>query len=312
MGSEVVALCEYGNYLAIGTRQSDGIGQCQVYLWDRDSSLLETVSQNISWGDEDLRVLEEVEGELIGISVTSGTTADTNEQVFFRRYTAGAGGIKFLEIDTGHSPTTDVQVPRSIFQKYRGRLYFMMTAVLNGTARSGVWSIGRNPGTREWTLVLEKTPLNDTALNASHTLRGFINLREYTFQAFENPTGTFDMTKTNDQEAYTATSYLETTVNPNMSSADFFSKKKLVSITCHYEKLPSGASVTMKYKTDGASSYTTVQTDSTDDSVTMEAFVDTNGSAFTDGRNFEFRLESTGGAVITGFSYKYEVMETNY
>lgn len=310
VGSQVNAIAEYGNYLAIATTQSTGIGPAQVYLWNRDGSL-STVSENISWGDEDLRILEEIEGELIGISVTADTAADTFEKIIFRRYRAGAGGVRFLEINSGHSPTVGTQLPRSIFQKYRGRLYFMMTATINSTVRTGVWSIGRNPRTQEWTLVHERTSNNDTALNSSHNLRSFFNIRDLMFQAHQD-NGTYAMTKTNDQETYSATSYLETVVNPGMEASDYFAKKKLISVTCHYEALPTNGQVVVKYKTDEASSYTTVFTDSTDSSKFTEMVTDTNGTAFTDGREFEFRIESTGGAIITALSYKYELMETNY
>lgn len=308
VGSEIVTLCEYGNFLAIGVRQTIQVGKCTVYLWDRDSSLT-TLSESISWGDEDLRVLEEVEGELVGISMTGDTASDTFEKVIFRKYTSGVGAVKFLELNTGHSPSVSIQLVRSMQQKYRGRLFFMMTILINGSARTGVWSIGRNSRTQEWVLVHERTSDNDTGLNATHTLRGFFNVGDYLFQSHQD-NGTYEMTKTSDQEAYSATSYYETTINPGMPLEDVFRKKKLYSVTCHYEPQPANGQVVVKYRTDRAAAYTTIFTDTTNNSNSFE-MVDAGGTPFTDGREFEFRIESTGGTVITGLTYKYEDLETN-
>lgn len=309
VGSEIVALCEYGNYLAIGVRQAVQTGKCTVYLWDRDSSLT-TLSEAISWGDEDLRVLEEVEGELVGISMTGDIASDTTEKVIFRKYSSGAGAIKFLEINTGFSPSVGIQLVRSMQQKYRGRLFFMMTIFINGSARTGVWSIGRNSRTQEWVLVHERTSDNDTGLNTNHNLRGFFNVGDFLFQSHQD-NGTYEMTKTSDQANYLATAYYETTINPGMPLEDVFKKKKLYSITCHYEAQPANGQVVVKYKTDRATNYTTVFTDTTDSSTSFE-MTNAAGTAFTDGREFEFRIESYGGTVITGFTYKYDTLETNH
>lgn len=75
----------------------------------------------------------------------------------------------------------------------------------------------------------------------------------------------------------------------------------------------------MKYRVDSngnTSDWLTCFTSTTTGSVYAEAanttVLDTNGSPiqFTSGRNYEFRVESTGGAVITNFAYKYDTLET--
>jgi hypothetical protein len=313
VGVDVVCLAEYGNYLAIATRPTGRLGKCTVYLWDRDSSLA-TLTQSVSWGDESLEFIEEIEGELVGISTTGVLTADIEDKVVFRRYIAGVGAVKFLELDGGVSPTVGVQVPRAITQKYRGRLYFMMTITLHGAVRHGVWSIGRNPGTREWTLVHEKTSNNDTALNNTHTLYSFINVGDYLFQAHLD-NGTEKMTKTDDAVVYTGTSYFESTINPGMDAKDFFMKKRLKAISLHFERLPANGVASVKFRADSATAWasiTALLSENTDNAVFKEATrFDTSGnSVLTDGREFEFRIESTGGAVITGISYEYDILKS--
>lgn len=302
---KVTSIADYGNFIAVGCSQVNGLGRAQVYLWDRDSSLA-TLSESISWGDENLVVLEEIEGELVGVSL-SNSAADLTQKVIFRRYVTGVGAVKFLELTIG-SPTVTTVVSRRK-QKFGGRLYFMMNPTINGSVRGGVWSIGRSSRTREWTLVHERTSDNDTALANSQNLEGFVNVGNFLFQAHQD-NGTYEMTKTNDAVSYTATSYYETTINPGMPLEDMFRKKKLYSITCHYEAQPTAGQVVVKYRTDRNSSYTTVFTDTTNSGTSFE-MVNAAGTSFTDGREFEFRIESTGGTVITGLTYKYDTLETN-
>ena len=81
-------------------------------------------------------------------------------------------------------------------------------------------------------------------------------------------------------------------------------------IALHYVPLQSGASAVLKYRTDGGA-WTTVFTETTAGAVVTERTKDATGTAFTAGRNFEFRIESTGGAEILGLSYRYETLSTN-
>ena len=37
---------------------------------------------------------------------------------------------------------------------------------------------------------------------------------------------------------------------------------------------------------------------------------DVNGSSFKSGREYEFKITSTGGAEITGLDYKYDTLES--
>lgn len=305
-GMVIKSITEYGNYMAICATPLSGVGKSQVFLWDRDSSL-STLSENISWGDEDLKILEEIEGELIGISLAGNDTVHQRENIIFRRYVAGVGAIKFLEIGFESSSSTFLPIAK---QKVNGRLFFMMKGKVNGSQREGVWSIGRAYGTREWALVHERTLQGDTSV-ASSILKNFILIGDFLFQSFQAG-ATHTMTKTKANGLYGTTAIIETLINPGMEVVESPLKKKLISLAVVTQPLPTNGAVVLKVKVDGGSYVTAISrnSDNTGQEIIFETGVFADGTNFTDGREIEFRIESTNGAVPTGLVYKYKVLET--
>lgn len=177
----ITSLCEAGNNLAIACAPVSGVGNSVVYLWDRDSSLT-TLSESIDWGEGLIKVLEEVDGYLVGISLVGGVGGVTgilfNDRVIFR-YLSGNKAIKFSEFKGDYS--TQLPIAK---QKIGGRLYFMMSINLHGATREGVWSIGRNPS-GGFAIVHERTPNNDTALT-SGTLNNFFIVGDFMFISYQD------------------------------------------------------------------------------------------------------------------------------
>lgn len=293
----VSSICEYGNFLAIAAAPLSGVGKSRVYLWDRDTSLT-TLSENIDWGEGPLKIINEVEGALVGISLYGNNLTRLADRVVFKYYDSSRGAITFEELQGA----TSTQL-LSAKQKIDQRLLFMMSISLNGAVREGVWSVGRDASGR-FGVVHERTPNNDTALS-SGVLKGFIKVGDYLFQSFTD-SGTYTLMKTNDQASYTATSIIETTINPGMAADDRIQLKQLMSVGAMYEALPAAGQIVVKYKVDGGS-YTTVFTETTDGVVYTEPYTLTAaGSQFTRGKEYEFRVESTGGAEVTGLHYRFE------
>jgi len=84
----IPCLTNYGNYLAIpayvasyGINTSSSI----VYLWDRDTSNT-LASESINWGAGELKVLNNLNGTLIGISANISTVVDDSASVVIRGY----------------------------------------------------------------------------------------------------------------------------------------------------------------------------------------------------------------------------------
>lgn len=302
----ITSICEYGNYIAVATAPISGLGSSRVYIWDRDSSLT-TLTENIDWGDGIIKVIEEMDGFLIGISssaITGGSTPIQKNKITFKYYT-GAGAKSFFELED-EAIGTQSTILRQNKQKYRGRLHFMMSIYLNGSLREGVWSFGKN-GDR-FNLVHERTANNDTAIQAGG-IRGFLYVGDYLFISSINASSAYIVMKTDDGATYSATSIFETVINPEMKNEDKIKLKQLTSISIGYRTRSAvSGQVVVKYRVDNGS-YVTVCTCTTTGTNVLE-FKDAVGVPFTKGREYEFRLESTLGAEIINFEYDYSVIPT--
>lgn len=295
----ITSICEFGNYLAIGCAPISGLGKSVVYLWDRDSSLT-TLSEVIDFGEGILQILENLSGTLVGISLSAQDRF--NDRVIFRTYTAGDKAELFEEFVGG---TIDV-LPQAK-QIINNRLYFMMDITINGNFYAGTWSIGRIAPGQPLGVVQERTLNNDVAFVGNGALFNFIFVGDYLFQAYTDDSANYQVTKTDDQPNYLQTSIVETLINPEMPENDRYMQKQLQGVALTYDSFPTGGQVTLKVAVDGgawviAFTQTTVAQNTEAPSAL--------GIPFTDGRDYEFRIESKGGVEITALIYKYATLNT--
>lgn len=295
-----VSIAESGNYLLIGgNRNNRGV----VYVWDRDSTLVGAVN-SIDFGDNTLKWVNTSSGVPVVCCTRVDATTGFNEVVFFEVYTNTP--IEIMAFNAGSSGSATVYDET---QKYGEAIQFMMELTLEGELLVGIWSIQRQLN-GSYKLDFITPPRNDTAVTTGK-LKGFFRYPGYHFIAYlnENDANKYTVWRTSDQADYVGTTRLHTTINPGMPIEDLFKKKQLVSVTCHYEDLATAGQVVVKYRVDNGS-WTTIVTDSTDNSRFVE-MISTGSTEFTAGRAYEFRFESTGGAEIVGYTYKYEELETN-
>ena len=304
---KINSISEFGNYLAIGCAPLSSVfGNSIVYLWDRDSSLA-TLSESIDWGAGNLKVLQQIGNELIGISLAGNVLSRFNDRIIFRVYTA-SGAVEIAEFIFDSSSSTILPIAKQVIDN---RLWFMMDGKVNGSQREGVWSIGRTlDGT--FSIVHERTPDNDTALIQSKTLKNFILVGDFLFQAYFS-SGVYALSKTNDQNTYSATAIRETTINPGMIEGDRTKKKQLEAVSLSYEPFPSGGSAVLEYRVDSSDgTWTTVLTETTSNKITTERTKIDAGTEFTSGREYEFRITTTSKKiVVTELKYKYSILETS-
>lgn len=308
-GLVITSICEYGNYLAIAAADKAGIGNSRVYLWDRDSTLT-TLDESIDWGVGSLMILEEIDGELVGISQVGGKTSSMSglpnqtvskgDRVIFRRLVGGKAK-KFLQLK-GSSNETKLPISK---QKVDDRLYFMMLINYGGSARGGVWSIGRSELEKPLALVHERTVSNNTASAMADNLYGFIVVGDYLLQAYDDG-GVYAVSKTVVASTYSHNSIYESKKfdagNPGL-------KKKLVGVTLSYEYLPTAGDVILKYRVDENTAWTQIMQDTTNSSISHSAInIESSGANLpTDYKEIEFQILSQGGAEITSLSFKEEV-----
>lgn len=312
----ISSICEFGIYLAIACAPLSGVGNSRVFLWDRNtSSVLFTGS--VDWGDGNIRVLEEIEGYLVGISISGGNSLSTRffDNVIFKYYSnaPGAqspqGAVEFQRLTGTLANITGVYPAMFSFpiakQKVNNRIYFMLAIkLLNGltaesAVREGVWSITKKPGDG-FALVHERTPNDDTALTTGQ-LKGFFVVGDFMFISYVS-SGTYGLSKTDDQATFGATSIYEKRFNGGDSSL----VKDLVGISVMTEPLPSTGSVTLKYLTDQNTSYTTIFTNTTLNSLSYSV-EGLSGLLPKNYKELQLRIESTGGAEITAYSFEEEI-----
>lgn len=319
---QVYNLCSYGNYLAIPTTTTNpaSVSSSRVFFWSRDTT--QSWDYDIPWGGGDLKVLNNLNNVLIGISANSGNGASGAVQdrasISIKGY-SGNDVFPIFEIAANHLTSASfpsVTINPNVNFIKNNRLYFSVNIVPNdGISNNyyGLWSVGKN-NQGHYTVTMERIATNDnseTGVLAAAIAGDFVSMVHTA-----NGTLTYTINGQTSSSTYAATSVYESVVNPQMAGVDGALDKKLMAVSCHFVPLSSGAQVVMKVRVDSNNStdWKTVftKTTSSPDARTIvyeTPIISTMG--INDGRNFEFRIESTGGAQITGFAYKYNGKNSN-
>ncbi len=296
---KITSLTRYGNYLGIACAPiSTYAGKSVVFLWNYTST---EVQEAIDWGEGELKVLESIEGMLVGIT----------DRYLSNSIGAGRGSM-IVQVYSGGSP----QVIKEVFSQAlvgkimpiskavkNNRVFWsakLMTNVAGTEYNEGIWSFGRKNINYPYTLTLDYVDENaDTD--------GVISFGSAANYFFINHSGDGSIDKTNDSSVYTFTSVYESVV---FAFDDINSDKRLGSIKVSFRALASGEVLTVKYRVDGAASWTTIGTASTVGELSRTFLnIESSGDNFKSGREFEFRFESTGGLEITGFKLKAEILD---
>lgn len=297
----ISSLFEYGNYLGIACKPVNGFGRSKVFLWDRDTSQT-TVSEVIDWGVGSLECVELIDGVMAGISTVPGFMP----RLSFRTWTGGASASEpFLELITSSSSVTSQRIWKQVVNN---RLLFNYDITLDGEQCIGVWELGKNADGK-WALALGYLYRND-GLGTSDTINGFYLYQEYMFVSYNDGSNgnAVKLSKTDDQANYSITSVFQDIA---YATIDGSQTKKLVGVTGMYEPLPSGGVVDYLYRQNRTGSFTTIFTDSSANSLSHSATnVESVEANLGEHKLIESRLTSEGGAVLTGFSFKEEWVDS--
>lgn len=292
------SIAEYGNYLAIACSPASGVGNSIVYLWDRDASLT-TLSESVDWGTGDINVLGEIGGVLVGVSISANSVTRFDDRIIFR-YLSGNKAVRFFEL-----PSSGTINLLKRYQIVDNRIYFLLETTIDGEERAGMWSFGRSLNNSSFTLSHELTQENDTAIG-NGSLQGFIKVNDFTFISYTNNAGTWKTSKTDYGQTYTATSIYEKLFNTVSSNVT----KELRGLTITHAPLPAAGQVVVKYKLDEATSWTTLLTNTTDNSIRSSAInIESSGAEVEQYKEIKLRIESTGKAEITGIILNEETID---
>lgn len=297
---KITSICNYGNYLAIGCAPiSTFNGVSKVYLWNLTSP---DVQEAIDWGEGELRVLETIEGMLVGVTdrYLNNATGAGRGSMIVQVY---SGGVPQVVKEVFTQALVGKSMPLSKAVK-NNRLFFaakIMTNSAGTTYNEGIWSFGRKNVNYPFALSLD---IIDENID-SDGIQAFGTAANYFFITHSGD-GSID--KTNDSAVYTFTSAYESQVM-NFDEED--KDKTLQSLKVSFRRLASGESLTAKYRVNGATAWTTIGTYSTVDTLSKTFLaIESTGNAFASGNEYEFRLESTGGLEITGWRAKALINDT--
>ena len=294
---KITSLTAYGKYIAIGCAPiSTFNGVSKVFLWDGTST---EIQEAIDWGEGELRILETIEGYLVGVTdrYLNSTAGAGRGSMIVQMYSGGVPQI-IKEVFTQALTGKSIPIQKAV---KNNRLLFaakIMTNSAGTTYNEGIWSFGRKNANYPFALNLD---IIDENINTS----GIQSIGSAANFFFITHSGDGSIDKTNDAATYAFTSILETQI---LNFGDVDSDKTLLSLKASFRKQATGESLTAKYRVDGATAWTTIGTSDTDDSLSHTFLaIESSGDAFASGREYEFRLEGTGGLEITGWKARARI-----
>lgn len=295
---KITSICNYGNYLAIGCAPiSTYNGVSKVFLWNLTSS---DVQEVIDWGEGELRILENIEGMLIGVTdrYLNNATGAGKGSMIIQSY---SGGSPQVEKEVFTQALSGKTIPLSKATR-NNRLFWAAKIMTNSAGteyNEGLWSFGRKNALYPFALSLDIIDENiDT-----DGIQGFGTAANYFFITHSND-GTID--KTNDASTYAFTSEYTSQI---INFGDAGVEKQLLGISITTAPLPASSTVTVSYRIDDDTSYTTIGTMTTQGEVSRDIVnVESTGADFAAFKEIQFKIQSTGGAEITGFKIKAQYL----
>lgn len=284
---DIVSITDLGPFLVLICAPVDIGGKSVMFLWGRDTSIVE-MDEAVDLGEGAALVGENIQGRIVTISApatSAGTAVDFVPTIVFREYTGGSPRVVHeIRWEGSGTPTT---LLKNLKAKHRDDLYFTLKQYIENKTVNQVWRCGYNRE-GQFFVAPDRLANNDTALTG--TVDGFDIIGDVMWVAY-NADGS--LKRTDDGANYTATAIWE---SPTLRSG---ATETIVGTSVHTEPLPTSGQVVLKYRVNENTSWTTVATYTTDNGLRFDA----TPAMFStkDGREWHFRLESTGGAVITGF-----------
>ena len=296
---KITSIANFGNYMAVACAPvSTFNGVSKVFLWNLTSP---DVQEVLDWGEGELRVIEVIEGMIVGITdrYLNSTTGAGKGSMIIQVY---SGGVPQVIKEVFTQSLTGKTIPLSKAVK-NNRVFFSAKIMTNSAGteyNEGIWSFGRKNVNYPYTLTLDQI---DENINTSG-IQSFGTAGNYFFISHSGD-GSID--KTNDASVYAFSSVYETQI---FNFGDVDKDKRIEMVRVSFRRLLSGESVTVKIKADDATSWTTIGTYSTVDQLSRTfTSIESTDANFPSGKEFKFQFISNGGAEITGVSMRATILD---
>lgn len=298
---EIVQLAKWKNYLAIGCKPIDLSEQSVIMLWDCVSA---DVNEIVPIPSGQLGGLANLEGALVAICNTARTSANTGSlaRISWSIYNGGAVQ-KIKEIVSnnrlGYIDTEAVVRDNKVYIGLR-------LGAGTGSTEPGIFAFGRKDSSKPFALSREYYTVSGLAPTQ------FLHIFFYDdilFASARDGSGNSLIVQQASSGAYAA-AYLQTL---KYDCGTGGRKKKLHGIRAYFPKINSGGqgtveSVTIKYKVDDATSWTTLGSTSTTGDTALELNKESDGTQLQDFYEIQFRVDLAGGARFRGLEFDYEVL----
>ena len=294
---KIVAACPFGNYLAIACVSLQDLDkESVVYLWDRDSSLA-TLTERIDFGKGEIRHLANLNNKLTAVmNYYVDNAIGLNRGKILIKQASGNFAVTLNEIITDAYVTPGLVLP-AVRMITNDKLYFVTRATLNSDNREGIWVVD------EYGRVALDTVEEDLATGTA--FQGIFRLGNQWWIAHSEDGS---IQRTDDAAAYSTTlaSVYESLI---FNAGDSDLNKKLIGAAVMTEKMPTAGQIVLKYRINGATSWTTIYTDTTNSQISHGAInIEADGTNLPEYKEIEFQILSTGGACITGLKFKSELV----
>lgn len=308
----ITSVSRTGMYCAIGcaygtSASATPLGRSQVFIWDFINTT--TSFDIVDWGEGALMCLGNVEGRLVGVSDNglSSSLGILRGSMVVRMWAGGTPQV-MKEIVANQTVTLGRFLNEVVIKNNKmywvASVPFGLSTSTESTYNIGIWVFGRKNANSDFALSLEYV---EEGIDTS-------NFKIVSFGAagnywFINHSADGSITKTDDSANYTFTSVFET---PIRDADDSSVEKDLVGITVKTAPLPASGQVVVKYRKDEESSYTTIFTLTTDNAISYSAInIESSGNPLPRYKEIQFRVESTGGAEITGLKWRSELIDSD-
>lgn len=286
----IVSACSHGNYLAITCNpKSTQNGNPVTFLWDRDSSLT-TLNERIDMGEGAVKHIASLDGQLIAVVnfFTNNTYGLNQGAVIIKRIVGNSSiTIKTLPIDN----TSSVLYTTSFIKN--NKLYFPAKLINDGDTNMGIYavdSLGR--------INLEVIDADATSFDGIYCIGNLWWLAH---------SGDGSVNRTVVDGTFGTSSIYE---SQKLTGGDYDQEKKLIGVTVMFDPLPAAGSVTLKYRKNEETSWTTIFAHTTDNSISHGAInIESTGATLPVFKEIQFRIESSGGSIITGLKFKYQELD---
>ena len=289
----IKVLATWKNLLVLGCTHINST-ESKLYLWDYVS---DDVTDMIDLGAGKLKSLGNVDDTLVMIIEQAQTSLIINPIAEIKFWKGGAvqtlpTNISLKDEDGTTYNVNDGEVVDS------GKLYFAIESS-SGTDLSGIYVVGKNAQGR-WAVTMDRRLNNTTGVNQLSAIR---KSGDYWWISHTPNSDTVE--RTNDQANYT-TAVLE---SQKIGSPE--RDHQSMALAINHVALTSGQTVVVKYRVNETSSWTTIMTSSKVGTLSKEATMEIDQNKnLKNFREMQFKLESTGGAEITGFLFKYRELDS--